>query len=567
MKGSTTMNKTRARLAGAVLPAMLVAACQDSRLTTTPTPDLSMPPHTTTLVVTPALHKDVDVLFLIDNSPGMVAKQKLLAQAIPGFMATLDAAAANYQIGIVTTDLGFNVPNGSATGTPFPPPVVPSCNTAAGDDGVLQNIPCSSRSSLSPEAQNDCNALCPNPTYVPANGARYISKINGVTNVPSRISAGMDIGPATAFQCMGITGDVGCGIEQPLEAVKRALDNHRPDNQGFNRGNSILAVIFLTDEDDCSVQLGQRAKLNPAVPNEAAASCTTPAGPSGVSPDCYNVDYRCIATDVSCSEPMNTVGKKTNCSERPDTIMNSLDQYVSFLNSLPNPQIVLAGIWSPTMLDNVMSDPTKDGQLYVDLVNAASGTARLNRGQVAGEAACFLPDPMMVYSPNAFYGRSQFRLSSFIRRFPPSSFIETSICDASHYGNAVSAISSMILSKAGVDCLRAAPLKNNGMPECTVGYVDAATPQAMPSTTLPVCSTGCCNYFATDPAPREAQDPNLMPNTHLQAEMAACSTDPDCYCAVPSTVNCSGGAVAGVWRAGNAAPPAGKVVSFSCTTM
>jgi hypothetical protein len=49
----------------------------------------------------------------------------------------------------------------------------------------------------------------------------------------------------------------GCGFEQHLEAMERALVKHRHgDNAGFLRDDSILVVIILTDEDDCSVAPG-----------------------------------------------------------------------------------------------------------------------------------------------------------------------------------------------------------------------------------------------------------------------------------------------------------------------
>jgi hypothetical protein len=47
----------------------------------------------------------------------------------------------------------------------------------------------------------------------------------------------------------------GCGYEQPLEAALRALTLHAKDkNKGFLREKekSLLAIIFITDEDDCS---------------------------------------------------------------------------------------------------------------------------------------------------------------------------------------------------------------------------------------------------------------------------------------------------------------------------
>jgi hypothetical protein len=519
------------------------------------------------------LHKDVDILFLIDNSPSMSPKQKVLAQAIPGFIQKIEATNANYHVGIVTSDLGFNVPNGTATGQQFPGQVLANCNSAAGDDGVLQNIPCTNRTGLSGEAASACSTLCPDPRFVPNGGARYISKQDGVTNVPSMMMNGSDVGPQLAFQCMALVGDIGCGVEQQLESVKRALDNHRPENTGFNRGTSVLAVIFITDEDDCSVQLSKRSLLNPATPMEGTAACTTPTPTPGVNSSCFNVDYRCIATDVTCTEPMNTTGKKTNCTERADSIMNSIDQYVNFFSGLPNPNIILAGIWTPTMLDNVLSDPKKDGQLYIDNVNQGSGTARLNRGQsntMINEAACYTPDPGNMLSMSPFFGQAQIRLSSFIRRFQAKNISEHSICDAlstspmGGYTKALDVIANNIASSFGADCLAGVPKTVNGKAECVVGYVDAAQPAATPDNLLPQCSDKCCNYFATDSNPKAANDPNLNPNPHLAAEMAACGSDPDCFCAVPSTVNCAGTAVAGVWRAGNAAPPSGKVVDFRC---
>lgn len=129
--------------------------------------------------------------------------------------------------------------------------------------------------------------------------------------------------------------------------------------------------------------------------------------------------------------------------------------------------------------------------------------------------------------------------------------------------------SDIILNNASVDCLVIVPMTSDGTPtgkpECVVGYVDASNPHATPASALPVCSAKCCNYFATDPMPNLANDPNQpMPNPHLVAELAACMDQSDCYCAVPSTVNCTTGVVAGLWRKGGSPVPAGKVITFRC---
>lgn len=67
------------------------------------------------------------------------------------------------------------------------------------------------------------------------------------------------------FACVAQVGIGGCGIEQPLEMALRALTPSDSDlgfldgpgqgdrfNDGFLRDDSLLAVIALTDEDDCS---------------------------------------------------------------------------------------------------------------------------------------------------------------------------------------------------------------------------------------------------------------------------------------------------------------------------
>jgi hypothetical protein len=61
----------------------------------------------------------------------------------------------------------------------------------------------------------------------------------------------------TAFNCIAGIGNNGCGFEAQLGAVKRALERGRtpqdPVNGGFLRDDAILAIIIVTDEDDCSL--------------------------------------------------------------------------------------------------------------------------------------------------------------------------------------------------------------------------------------------------------------------------------------------------------------------------
>lgn len=55
---------------------------------------------------------------------------------------------------------------------------------------------------------------------------------------------------------MATIGTGGCGWERQLEAVERALTVHAlpgGENDGFLRDEALLAVVLMTDEDDCAV--------------------------------------------------------------------------------------------------------------------------------------------------------------------------------------------------------------------------------------------------------------------------------------------------------------------------
>src|SRR5690606_24408569 len=57
-----------------------------------------------------------------------------------------------------------------------------------------------------------------------------------------------------AFSCVASVGAEGPGLEMPLEAARLAIGPRVADgsNDGFLRDDALLAVIVLTDENDCS---------------------------------------------------------------------------------------------------------------------------------------------------------------------------------------------------------------------------------------------------------------------------------------------------------------------------
>ncbi|MCA9670374.1 MAG: hypothetical protein KC503_32485 [Myxococcales bacterium] len=150
----------------------------------------------------------VDILFVIDNSNSMEQEQKNLIANFSKFIQRIEAIdppIKSYHVGVVSTDLGAG-------------PYRPAMNCVApGDNGLLQNA---------------ASPACAGKTF-PA----YLT--------------GPGPNVASDFACIAELGVGGCGYEQQMEAALVAL-TAQPQNAGFLRANAPLAVIFITDEDDCS---------------------------------------------------------------------------------------------------------------------------------------------------------------------------------------------------------------------------------------------------------------------------------------------------------------------------
>ena len=201
-----------------IIAASLSACGSDDE--TTMTNETPPPPDTTA----------VDILVVVDDSSDAVTVQQRLIASVGGFVRQLSERLEkpNLHFGVVSSDMG--------TGG-FP---VQTCDMPArGQDGVL-----------STEVM-DANGTCAQ-TYPPV---LALTSTSGVDDF------------VEAVQCKVRIGNSGCGIEQPLEGMLKALTpstsavrfvddtvGHGDGrNQGFARDGSLLVVIFATSEDDCSL--------------------------------------------------------------------------------------------------------------------------------------------------------------------------------------------------------------------------------------------------------------------------------------------------------------------------
>jgi len=184
----------------------------------------------------------VDLLFVVDNSNSMAEEQRILTEQIE-FMVrrlvdpvgdpetgALPRAADDIHVGVISTDMG----TGGYT-------IMTCANPMLGDDGALQNIGRHRGCSDSYSASDCPMAECPWLSHTEAR--------------PDDGTLPGDPPLWDDFGCIATLGTGGCGFEQQLEASLVALTTQAEAgriNEGFLRPDSVLGVIYLTDEDDCS---------------------------------------------------------------------------------------------------------------------------------------------------------------------------------------------------------------------------------------------------------------------------------------------------------------------------
>ena len=153
----------------------------------------------------------MDVLFVIDNSGSMGQEQTNLIANFPAFITVLNNSGLDYRVAVTTTGRDYSYTMTTPIGS------LPQ-NQDGGDNGAM----------LKPSA---CNMT-----------KRWIDKT--------------DADPSMTFSCVANVGTGGPSDEMPLSAMRDAFEERMADgtNMGFRRSDALLAVVFLTDEEDCSYE-------------------------------------------------------------------------------------------------------------------------------------------------------------------------------------------------------------------------------------------------------------------------------------------------------------------------
>jgi len=293
------------------------------------------------------VNRDIDILFLIDDSPSMADKQNNLRMNFPNFinvLNTIQGGLPNIHIGVATSDLGSK-----GADDPSPGAGVPGC-TGNGRNGDLQT----------------------NGTML-VNG-KFI--VDVATSTPGVRTTNYTGNLSDAFTAIASVGAAGCGFEQHIEAAKRALGND-PANAGFLRPTAYLAVIFLADEDDCSMSHSTLLTTD-----------TSQLGPLQ--------SFRCTRYGIVCDQggadpnAMNQVGPKGMChSNESGQYLTKIGDYVNYFKSLksdPNSVIMaaIAGVTEP--FDVELRPPPNGGTAIPSLAHSCNYTDSANQTEVADPA-------------------------------------------------------------------------------------------------------------------------------------------------------------------------------------
>jgi hypothetical protein len=186
----------------------------------------------------------LDLLIIIDDSPSMRDEQEKLAEQVPRLVSLLLTggvdtdgvsmpvgdfpAVESLHVGVITPDLGYSTepPTSYTAGVDFNP--TGAC-TSVGKAGFMQ-------------VQGLAGTPLECSAQTPPEGTLYLDR-------PTDATPTFDMQFVEDVEC--VTGQAdGCGFEQQLESI--LASDRNTANAGFNRDGALLAIILITDEDDCS---------------------------------------------------------------------------------------------------------------------------------------------------------------------------------------------------------------------------------------------------------------------------------------------------------------------------
>jgi len=285
----------------------------------------------------------IDLLFMIDNSIAMADKQEILAQAVPQLLSRLIDPLCEDEEGNLVAKFDSACPPGT-TEEFYPIPdihigVVSS--SLGGHGGELCSPAAATSADLYDPAQDDRGEL-----IAPLRGVDSYNNLgflkwdpNAAYDPPGEADAEALVEAFT--ELVTATGETGCGYEAGLESWYRFLIDPQPpvavtrdgdystlgevnttlleQRAWFLRPDSLVAVIMLSDENDCSIRDDGVSWLVGAqrnrIPRGTQACLTNPNDPccrscalyeASPPPGCNPLD-----SDPNCTLPAYTATEES----------------------------------------------------------------------------------------------------------------------------------------------------------------------------------------------------------------------------------------------------------------
>ncbi len=488
-------------------------ACASHPLTQ-PTP---LPEQETDLYISVSPVRELDLVFMIDNSPSMAPKQAKLQAQFPNLITALqdpnnNNALPDLRIAIIDSDLGTG---GAYSNGSCGPKLLPDGTTSVyGDLGRFQMI-----------GAQSCGVTDSNAMWLEYKSGKPVNFAP---------PAGGDI--STVFACLaGGLGTLGCGEEHQLQAFEFALAASGIGNeaqQKMLRPEAYLGLVFLSDEDDCSAApndglfgdkpelRGESASLRCSTRAYACSgqNLTTPP-PGYPTSQSFQANFAsCAPRTDYCPGTLDGNTKSTYDTSGP-TDCNPLTDYrriareIRGLKADPDNQILVAGIFGwPLGGDMKNAEPVKFAlrpnpniadTTHPEIYDYWSLCYDPNHGPRN-------PDPTTGFDADAWgWGAGPgIRESAFVDEFGANG-LKFSICETD-YTAAMSEIGQAIAVKLENLCVNYKLWMNpaTGRPDCRVAWRTVNTSTNPPTYTespqsLPQCDP---SYSLTNPPPDQVGD-------------------------------------------------------------
>ncbi|MEM7155306.1 MAG: hypothetical protein AAF799_20830 [Myxococcota bacterium] len=278
----------------------------------------------------------VSLLVVLDNSGTMGEEQGTLSFSMRAVPAALDALGVNWRMGITTTD------NGN-----------PWCQGTGPEGGALRLTSCRSRpaefvfnGAMDIDAFEICEVPCPpewetieiEPSGIfddPTPAVRpWVESMGGQTNLPEGLFY------EDAVECLLPQGINGCGFESPLESMRSAIRRAQTPgdpNYGFLPPGSLLVVLIVTDEVDCSYNPSHETIF---LPEGERVFWSDPDAAAPTSAVCWNAGVACDGADCRPENFDPSGGVVDPATAENDAVLYPLTRYSNELAALDDAVMV-----------------------------------------------------------------------------------------------------------------------------------------------------------------------------------------------------------------------------------